>query len=532
MRGVAATLLSALVLSALVDVRASTVTAASCNANDVQAALNQARVGDTVYIPAGTCRWTTGVSWAAPANVTLLGAGTSAIGGGDQTVIIDDIAADQPVLNISVPSTGVFRLSGFTFQSGSGSTKDAGTITIRGPGTIRVDHCHWNMTSSANYRGLYPINGVFGVAHENILDFTGLNSWYFHNGRSGTGDSPHFMGNYEWSLPTGFGTADFFFLEDNQINGIGGFQNATRVWDLFTASRAVARFNTFTASTMGEQHGTGHAPDDRGPRAMEVYGNTAQMAVGQSEPNFTMTENQTGGGLIWGNQATNAYKNIFLFNVTRKNNATYNQTATPNGWGYCGTAFNGTGSNWDESSTSSTGYACLDMPGRGPGDILTGAFPNKINQRTGTIAWPQQALEPIYMWANNVAVVSGWGGSVYSNNTGGRMVANRDYYPQASGIQTSPTSPFNGTSGTGWGTIANRPTTCTAGVGYWATDEGSWNTSTSNSEGVQQNGADGRLYKCTATNMWTLYYTPYTYPHPLRATGSVPSAPTNLRIVN
>jgi hypothetical protein len=29
------------------------------------------------------------------------------------------------------------------------------------------------------------------------------------------------------------------------------------------------------------------------------------------------------------------------------------------------------------------------------------------------------------------------------------------------------------------------------------------------------NGASGLLYKCTATDTWTLYYTPYTYPHPL-----------------
>jgi hypothetical protein len=34
---------------------------------------------------------------------------------------------------------------------------------------------------------------------------------------------------------------------------------------------------------------------------------------------------------------------------------------------------------------------------------------------------------------------------------------------------------------------------------------------------VQQNGADGVLYKATATNTWTLYYEPYAYPHPLIA---------------
>jgi hypothetical protein len=56
---------------------------------------------------------------------------------------------------------------------------------------------------------------------------------------------------------------------------------------------------------------------------------------------------------------------------------------------------------------------------------------------------------------------------------------------------------FNGTSGVGVGPLASRPSTCVPGVAYWATDE-------------------KKLYRCTAPGTWTLYYTPYTYPHPLR----------------
>ena len=63
------------------------------------------------------------------------------------------------------------------------------------------------------------------------------------------------------------------------------------------------------------------------------------------------------------------------------------------------------------------------------------------------------------------------------------------------------------------GPIASRPTTCTTGVAYWATDEGEWDSTHA--------GPDGRLYKCTATNTWTLFYTPYTYPHPLRTSGAL-----------
>jgi hypothetical protein len=66
---------------------------------------------------------------------------------------------------------------------------------------------------------------------------------------------------------------------------------------------------------------------------------------------------------------------------------------------------------------------------------------------------------------------------------------------------------FDGTAGVGVGVVGNRPATCTTGVAYWATDEGEW--------WADNPGADGRLYKCTATDTWTLYYTPFEYPHPL-----------------
>ena len=104
------------------------------------------------------------------------------------------------------------------------------------------------------------------------------------------------------------------------------------------------------------------------------------------------------------------------------------------------------------------------------------------------------------------------------------IVADREYYkPVSPAEQVSNSNSFNGTTGTGYGTLANRPTTCTTGTAYYATDQGSWNTSTrkrgasvgsnTTDDGVQLQGV---LYICTSTNTWTAS-TPFTFPHPLIA---------------
>src|SRR5262245_11916746 len=99
-------------LTACAAATAAIISADSVQAADIQKALNRAQTGDTVVIPNGSANWAQGVSWNVPANVTLKGAGTSATGGGDQTVIIDNYASGKPLLNFRVGLTGVFRMTG------------------------------------------------------------------------------------------------------------------------------------------------------------------------------------------------------------------------------------------------------------------------------------------------------------------------------------------------------------------------------------------------------------------------------------
>lgn len=146
--------------------------------------------------------------------------------------------------------------------------------------------------------------------------------------------------------------------------------------------------------------------------------------------------------------------------------------------------------------------ACIDQSSRILGSLLSGNPPTPTNASGG---WQNQTLDPVYE-AGDTSTLDPVFGFVTTNTA--HIIANRDFYQEVSQTaQTSSSSPFDGTAGTGFGTLARRPSTCTTGVGYWATDQGSWNTSGS--------GGQGLLYTCTSTNTWTLFYTPYSYPHPL-----------------
>ena len=98
--------------------------------------------------------------------------------------------------------------------------------------------------------------------------------------------------------------------------------------------------------------------------------------------------------------------------------------------------------------------------------------------------------------------------------TAPELVENREYFKH--------NESFDGTVGVGCGAIGNRPNTCTTGVGYWATDQSC--TDLTGMVGTNPTTPiSGTLYKCTATDTWTEYYTPYTYPHSLR--GETPPDP-------
>lgn len=137
----------------------------------------------------------------------------------------------------------------------------------------------------------------------------------------------------------------------------------------------------------------------------------------------------------------------------------------------------------------------MDQPGRGKGDLISGAPGSIINTITGTPSWPRNAPDPIYNWLNrtpsNVQMDFGTQGQSF-------IQPDRDYYNE--------NQSFSGTSGVGVGLLSARPSSgLTAGVGYWATDS----------------GPQGTLYVATGPSTWVTHYTPFTYPHPLVTGGDL-----------
>lgn len=535
-------------------IHAQVINAASCSQTDVQSAFNSVTNSTTtVNIP--TCTggsigtWTGQVTATIPSgssvsvftihgNTTVTGACTSTATCtvADNTIIQDNDTADaNPILQILLNesnSSEEVRVTGITFQNGTGQTKYNGIVQANGStDNLRADHNHY-VTSSSGSSSIQWQGCLNGVIDHSVFDGGGVsNAVRAYNEGTCQSDSLG-VGDQSWTMAPGYGGPKFLFMENNIFNA-GASDDCTK------GGKYVARFNTYNAETPAptvQTHPTGGGGRERGCRAQEIYEN--QMLPAASNYIDTDMWVSSGSARIWGNTTTSSstgggtgYDAFIKWIEMRQNNSTYSQGTPPAGWGYCGTAQTGSASNWDSNTGGASGYFCLDGPGAGLGDLLIGGFTfdgsgsnNVENNATGcfyssSCAWPRQANEQLYEWLDNFSPTPSNPTTFFAAQYSG-STRNVDYYLDCrSGTQSGCTS-FTGAStpgsstngGVGSGLKAARPSTCTTGVGYWATDEGTWNQSGS--------GPQGNLYICTATNTWTLSYTPYTYPHPLVSGGS------------
>ena len=500
--------------------------------SDTQSKMDAATTGTAsnpyvVCLPAGSYTWDQQVSWTAPAYAGLKGAGSGS------TTITDAYNANQSVLTITTNATGYFRLTAFKVIGSSAVTTDktSGVINISGTSTqVRIDHMEMDSTgypnspTTVNATAIRTFGCVKGVADNNVFLTNGA---FLFDNTSCAGDDGE--GDLAWNTDTNFGGSDFFYIESSTFTAANKFGSLN---DCYHAAKWVTRFNTINGNGV-QTHPTGGSGRARGCRATEFYANTLDdnpcrdgsggdcLGGAPSGEQFNLYFLSSGPTMFWGNTFVgDDYKHVITLHSMRRDNSTYPQSATPGGWGYCGTSFNGTGSQWDENTSASTGYHCLDQPGMGKGDLLDGAFSAVQNVTLSCLVdnagdpncWPRQAVEGIYEWNNTGWVCTGCSGSFWSGLSAPDFVENELLF------QDTPN--FNGTTsctgapvcGVGSGTRASRPSSSTNGLAWWATDQGGdWNTTNGTSN-------DGCLDKVVGGAWSNCVYTPYTYPHPLRTT--------------
>jgi hypothetical protein len=429
--------------------------------------------GSTINVTGGSASWTGNIQIGTKAlSIIGAGAGTTVIAGNAFTL-----------------TKSASRISGFTFNLSSGSK-----FVVEGSVGFRIDH---NTVTRPTYDVWVLIYGQGASPSEGLIDSNNVTRGRIVH----YGEDSATAGRYAWSRPVGLGTSKAIYIEDNTFNYPDGSAGGTylNTVDGNWGCRYVARFNTFIGGRF-EVHGL-QGDNQRACMLWEIYSNAL---TNPATPNYRPWFVRGGTGMIFHNTTDGRFLHETI-------DIDVNRTIDTNSYPLFGRC---DGSSWVDGDTPGLrGYPCRDQIGRGSDASLW---------NYGMPA-PAQASAPAYIWRNRnpsgelPVNLNGVGTSRQNADLALQLMESRDFYTFR--------ATFNGTTGVGEGPLSARPTSCSPGVGYWATDQGEWN--------AKNPGPDGQLYRCTAPNTWSLYYVPYPYPHPMATGGpsaGIPSAPTNLTV--
>lgn len=437
---------------------------AGSSADDIQTAIDSSSDGATITVAAGSSTWSTGITFSGSKATTLICASA-----GGCTITGDGVIGENAAC--SGDSTKLQRISGFVFSGGNNPRFwwAANGDEIPCTRILRIDHNTFTGTEDGGVIMLFghftaTDNYFYGVIdHNSVATSTAL---YFLNYLNGENNPP--IGS--------LGASTNLFVEDNTLISTimdgGGGPVCVDAWG---GAAIVVRYNTFTNCRISV-HGVTHA---WGPRNLEVYNNSMTYTSGAGDfgDAYRAIHHQGSGTFIVYNNTVTPFSGHSGSAIALLHYRSWTGGEAPKCDGT-----QGVDGNRSPSGTYK-GYPCHRQPGRDPTDNF---FPiyvwnNKFGDDLARIDLSCEAPEEDTT-------------NVTCNN---HVVDNRDYFNAVGNVQTSATSPFNGTTGMGFGTLANRPTTCSVagtdagdvgrgGVGYFATDAGAgnvrlnWTASTDN----------------------------------------------------
>ena len=431
---------------------------------DVAACVGVATYGDTVNLgacAAGNCIWDDQII--ITKNMSIVGAGTDAT---YLTARFEGLAEDysgargfftftpnadaRARLDSLDEDTEVFEVTGIHFYKDAprlGSKYGVWIVNSYLPIIKRVKIHHNSFTNI--HRATYTTGYVHGVFYSNILHNT-------------NGAYPQGKGNFTDDIRVP-GTATAWFVEGNAFtwpaDGAGDMSGAANA-----GGSHVVRYNDCTEGRLGfyvETHS--NQPKQVGGYFTEIYNNF-------------MTSSTLQNGIDMRGSQCFIFNNIANTSIYKVRDEFYDISSVP-----------GATSQLHASICSGSTVAAATCEGTCPQVCADDCLCWKVNNS--------------YFWNNRrtlggaiksvVVLQDSWDNSATGafNKNPFEVVENREFWNQ--------NESFDGTTGVGVGLAAAKPETCTAGVGYWATDE-------------------RKLYRCKAgDDDWEVYYEPYTCPHPL-----------------
>lgn len=478
-------------------------TAASTSYADVNYCVNTcAARGDTVNVPAGSATWSSQLSLTKA--ISLVGAGaantiiTSGGSSGSWQIRFDpsDPPADADVL---------MRITGFTFDLRGGvqwmRCRHTTTDTLN---KVRIDHNTFLPTTERVFETIGRYHGVFD--NNTITSQAGCVSIA---DASATFQFSNHLGSASWNTHSSdsTGTAVNMYIEDNVVDipcttGFEKFLVTTM------GNGAVMRYNTLSMDRDafgygGDTHGAQPGPS-YAAKGVEVYGNKFTL---EGTGNFDMFYLRGGKSMVFLNRAIFEHPGRATSITMYEGYSNYNvgaTTSTPCDSGHLYGTTSTCAANGMYQHPHDT-YIWGNKYGYG-GTQTTAGVSNYWSYNPS----PHCSSGCSYSESPCTHTISG---RTYKNGAK-TLRENIDYFKD----NTSCTGGTGATcsSGIGVGALADRPQYCTTGTGYWATTQ-SYADLTDYVGRNPTTPLNGTLYRCVTTDNWQTYYTPYAYPHPLRA---------------